>query len=1022
MPQFLVPVIIAIGEVAGVAISVAAAGYIAAGVVLLGTLAYSSYQKRKAERAQRAQYDASQVDRLANVPATIAPRELVLGRVRKGGNVFFRGSAGQFKQLFSMCITLAGHEIDGVEQVYFNNIPVSIDGSGNVTTAPYGHSTTYSATETATSGTFVLANTPVSGIGVVAFPINGNQDPNIVPFMPSFTVSGNTITIAGYDAGTYTYTVGYQYTTFVTVATVRWYLGAPGQGSDARLQGLFPGVWGPNHRADGIAYMVVDFVYDETAMPNGLPNVTALIRGAKCYDPRTGLTVFTENPALMMRHVMMHPQFGKRTAMTASEDARIIAAANACEVAISYTGTDSVATYRAGVVIPYGASARDALDDLSQSMGGQWAYAAGELYLRAGVYQLPVMNLYDADLAVVQRDNSGSISQNQITISTHKARADKVNSIVARIWDQAAGYVETPIYPFTPASYVAADGAVLAQEVTMPAVFYAPQAWAIAGIMLRDSRDPLTITLPFKLTAYPVEVFDGVTLTLARYGWVSKEFQVLGRTFLPDGIVQLTLKETSSAIYAYGAAFVPGGYASNTTLPKPWDISPPVMASLTSDESDLVVQSDGTVLNGVRVTWIPIQDASIASNGVVEIQWADVSKGDWQSLTASAGDTQCVFTGAPDNAVICVRLRAKNAIATSDWGLQTFLYVNGKSAAPPDIQNLTVAGSVLSWSMPFTPADLAGFVFRFHYGNNLDWNSATPLHTGVLTQSPYDLVTRPSGIVTIMGKAIDTSGNVSANTANIVMNLGDPTIANIVEQWDFNALSWPNSAPDSSGWTIVSGKPTANALDSFYGTDTQSFYGPDTDSHYDASAYAQMIFVTKEIAVSSALAGSVMSLVATTQGVDLRIEYRLAGPTAFYGPDGASFYDQTGTDPFYEAPGGWLPWPGQIVADRDVYQFRVTIGAGSVQGILQSMVLTIDAPDLVEGIANLAISSTGTVIPFTKPFASIKTIQATLQANGSGAVTVEVDKSVPLAPVMRAFNSSHVAVSGATADILLQGY
>jgi hypothetical protein len=1014
MPQIIPIAIYAVGTYFAVSTFVVAAA------TLVSSLAISEYQKRKAERAQKAQYDASQVDRMANVPATMAPRELVLGRVRKGGNVFFRGSAGQFKQIFTMCITLAGHEIDGVEQVYFNNVAVTIDGGGNVTSAPYGKFTTVSKTENAFGVTTTLSQTPIAGsLNVVA--VSGGGGGNDVQVsIPVFSVSGNILTIPSYD-GVSEYRVTYQYTLFTTSAAVRWYLGAPGQAADFGLQSQFPGVWGTNHRADGIAYLIASFVYDETSMPSGLPTVTALIRGAKIYDPRTGLTVFSENPALMMRHVLMHPQFGKRTSMTSSEDTRIAAAANACEVGINYTGAEWVQVYRAAIVTPYGAAARDALDDLAQAMGGQWAYASGELYLKAGVYQAPVMSLGDADLAIVQRDNTGSTSQSQITISTHRARADKVNSIVARIWDQAAGYIETPIAPFTASAYVSADGAVLTQEVTMPAVFYAAQAYAVAGIMLRDGRDPMVATATFKLTAYPLELFDGVTLTIARYGWVAKEFQVLGRTFNPEGTVTLTLKETSASIYQWGAGFVPQGYASNSTLPQPWNISPPVMTSLTASESDLVVQSDGTIVNGIRVTWFPIQDASVTPNGFVDIQWQNVADGKWQSLTASAGDTQCLITGAPDNSVVCVRLRTRNSIAVSDWGVQGFVYVNGKSTPPPDIQNLSIAGSVLSWSLAFSPPDLAGFVFKFHYGNNLDWGSAAPLHTGVLTQSPYDLVIRPSGVVTIMGKAIDTSGNESTNTANIVMNLGDPTIANVVEMWDFGALSWPNSAADSSGWTIVSTFPSANALDSLYGTDDQSFFGAATDSFYDASAYAQMVFVTNQIAVSSALAGSIMTLTVQSQGTDLKVDYRLAGPGSKYGPDGASFYGAD-SDPFYGPPGDWLPWPGQIVAANDVYQFRVIIGAGVTQGILQSMVLVIDAPDINESLANVAVSSSGTAIPFTKPFTVIKGVQATLQANGSGAVTVEIDKSVAIAPVIRAFNSSHVAVSGATADILLQGY
>ena len=1021
MPQFLVPIISAIGAAAGGVIGatmIMYAGVIATGLVLVGTLALSQYQKRKAERAARAQFDAAQVDRFTNMPLTVAPRELVVGRLRKGGAPFFRSSWGPFKDNFVMTIALASHEIDGIDAIYFNDQIVSVDGSGNVTTAPYARDFRRSGSETMFTASVVLSNTPITESIKIVRTLGVGTDSRGETV--EFTLSGATITVADFDAQ-WNYTVSYQWLETFYYARVFWHLGAPGQTADTRLQSYFPGQWTADHRAEGVAYLLCEFVYDETAFPSGLPNVTAQIRGAKCYDPRTTLTAFTENPAIMMRHVLLHPQFGKRTSITAEEDARITAAANACDTAIDYGG-GAVQMFRAASVFPYGAAARDCLDDLAQAMGGEWAYASGEFYVRAGVYQAPVASLTDADLAVVQRDAGGSVSQSAITISPHRARNEKINTVVARIWDQAAGYVQTPIMPMRIDAYVTADGAEITQEVTMPAVFYAYQAFHIAGIMLRDSRDPLTVVLPFKLTAYPIQMFDSVTLTLARYGWVSKEFRVLGRTFMPGGYIVLTLKETAAAIFQWGAGFTPNGYASNGGLPRPWDILPPTIASITSGEADLIVQTDGTVVNGVKVTWPAIQDASISAAGQVEVQYFVAPDGEWRSVSVPGGDTQAVLTGIPDLAIIAVRARSRNSVAVSDWSVQLWHQVTGKSEPPPDIQELSIAGSVLSWTMPRRVADLAGFVFRFHYGNNLDWNSATPMHTGVLTQSPYDLVTRPAGVVTIMGKAIDTSGNVSLTSANIVMNLGDPTIANVVEQWDFNALGWPNAAADSSGWTIVSGKPTANALDSFYGTDDQSFYGSETESLYDAGAYAEMVYVTNEIAVSSALAGSVMTLVTQAQGIDLRIEYRLAGPTAFYGPDGASFYGETDADPFYEAPGSWLPWPGQIVAEREVYQFRVTIGAGATQGILQSMVLTIDAPDITEGLANVAISSTGTAIPYTKSFASIKTIQATLQANGSGAVTVEVDKTVALAPVIRAFNSAHTAVSGATADISIQGY
>jgi len=1012
MPTFIAPVV---GWALGLEATAAIVVGISYAISLVGTLALSSYQKSKAERTARAAFDAAQVDRLVNIATTVAPRELVLGRTRKGGHIFFRSSVGQYKELFIMCVALASHEIDGIEQIYLNDQPVDINDQGQVTTAPYGRAATISATKQSASTTIVLDFDPLPG-SVSAYE---GPTPFQVGHEVECSVNGRVVTIINPLPGWY-FTVSYQYSGFNSFVNIRWHLGSPDQTADGGMTAMLPGVWTWDHRARGVAYLVCQFAYNDGALPSGIPTVTARLRGAQIYDPRLGGVAFSENPALMMRHVLTHPQFGKRTSVALSEELRIMAAANACDTPIAYDGNNLVPMYRACGVFLFGAPARDLFEDLARAMGGEWGYAAGELFLRAGVYQLPVMDLGEADLAVVQRSNDGAASQNSIKISPHLPRNEKFNTVAIRIWDQAANYIETPITPFRADALVAADGAELSQEVTMTAVFFAPQAFHIAGIMLRDSRDPMVVNLPFKMKAYPLELFDGVRLNLSRFGFSNKEFRIIGRNFSP-GIVWLTLKETTAAIFAYGAGFVPGGYAPNTDLPQPWDIHPPTILSVSSGEGELVVQSDGTILNGVRVTWAPIADKSILEGGTVELDVRLLPDGAWSRYSAPGDATELKFTGVADLAMILIRARTRNSLTASDWGTQVQHQVIGKTEPPPDIQNLSIAGSVLSWSLPRRVPDLAGFVFRFHYGSNVDWGTAAPLHTGLITASPWEPETRPGGVVTIMGKAQDTSGNQSKTAGVIVMNLGDPPIANVVETWDFDALGWPNAPGLQIGWTLVVGKPSAIALDSLYGTDNQSFYGQDGEPFYDAGAYGQMVFVTNEIAVNKALAGLVMTLEIEAQGTDLTVEYRLAGPTPMYGADDAPFYGAD-ADPFYDPPGEWQPWPGQLIAANEIYQFRVTIGAGVEQGVLQEMFLTIDAPDMREVLSDVPVAAGGTLIPYTKPFTKIAAIQVTVQANGSGAVGEQVDKTNNLAPVVKLVNSAGTPVSGATADITLEGY
>ncbi len=41
--------------------------------------------------------------------------------------------------------------------------------------------------------------------------------------------------------------------------------------------------------------------YDADAFPNGVPEVTAVVKGKKVYDPRTSTTAWSDNPALFKR-------------------------------------------------------------------------------------------------------------------------------------------------------------------------------------------------------------------------------------------------------------------------------------------------------------------------------------------------------------------------------------------------------------------------------------------------------------------------------------------------------------------------------------------------------------------------------------------------------------------------------------------------------------------------------------------------------------------------------------------------
>lgn len=786
-------------------------------VIGYGLLIGGAYlMQERAKKKARAQYNASQVDRMVNVGTPTAPRELVLGRVRKGGTIVFRASTGKHLSRFVSVIAIAGHEIDAVEEIYLNDTKVTLDVDGYVISEPYLKSDKVTKTLKLPAGSTsaVLPHTPIAGTISVTYADYLSSPAESGDIGVAYTLTGNTISIA--SAYPVALTITYQIVSGEnSKARIRWKLGAAGQTADARLMELFPDKWTTNHKLTGVAHLICEFLYDETAFPSGLPTVTAVVRGAKCYDPRSGLTVWTDNPALHVRHVITHPWFGARASLTSAETARVVAAANACDVLHTYTaappvGADPVAwaeetqakllaagvlgsqkLYRAALVAPYGTTAADLLDDLTQAMAGAWAYASGEMFLRAGVYTAPVAHFTQDDLATSFSGESAGSSSQSVSINVHAARVDKINTLTPRIWDNSQDYKSVPLSPVESSALVTRDGGVLASEQTYAAVFSATQAAHVAGVTIRDLRDPLTVDLTLKLSAYHIELFDVITLTIPRYGWNAKEFLVLSRTWSVQGGVTLRLKETAAAIYQPDADFKVAGYATNTLLPRPWDIDPPENVTLTSGTSDLRLSADGRVISTIRVRFDPIDDASLRVGGFVEARYgmstqiAEGTQGtaavpadfSWKTVADSAAVTQLQLLDVYDGCTYAVQVRTRSSVATSPWTDIVYHKVLGKDSLPSNVASASIAATAdgLKLSIVGVPdLDVVGYEVR---RTNADWGSSTGFDYQGNT-FPAALPVYSTGTLTWYIKALDSTGHYSANAyavSHTLASVANPT-------------------------------------------------------------------------------------------------------------------------------------------------------------------------------------------------------------------------------------------------------
>jgi hypothetical protein len=130
--------------------------------------AYQSVQARRRRRDQVAAYNASLVDRLEMADITPeAARTIVMGRVRYVEGIRRRWESGTNSEKLTMIVSFSGHEIDGFEQWFLNDLPVTLDGSGWVQATSVGTGAGYTTTATG----FAVGTTSIpliTGSGTIA--------------------------------------------------------------------------------------------------------------------------------------------------------------------------------------------------------------------------------------------------------------------------------------------------------------------------------------------------------------------------------------------------------------------------------------------------------------------------------------------------------------------------------------------------------------------------------------------------------------------------------------------------------------------------------------------------------------------------------------------------------------------------------------------------------------------------------------------------------------------------------------
>jgi hypothetical protein len=315
---------------------------------------------------------------------------------------------------------------------------------------------------------------------------------------------------------------------------------------------------------------------------------------------------------------------------------------------------------------------------------------------------------------------------------------------------------------------------------------------------------------------------------------------------------------------------------------------------------------------------------------------------------------------------------------------------------------------------------VVGARIRFQYGNTDSWADAQPLHTGLLTASPYTPPALPPGLVSFMIVYVDAAGLESLTPARVIKDLGNPLVANVVETIDLKALGFLGT---KTGGSVVAGNLVADDTGGLFWAvdDTASFWGADAGVFWPVQNFKQMTY-EDQFTPTAAGNGATLTLSFAVVGAPYSVEYRLNGPGAFWSADGDTFWGAD-ADVFWSAPGAYQSWAGQVPARNEPYDVRITTGFGPTQGVVSVLSAITDMPDIVERLNNITLAAgTGTRLPITKTYRQIKNVNLTLQDDGGTARSAKViDKSATTGPLVQGIDAT-AAVVAAHVDATVQGY
>lgn len=508
--------------------------------------------------------------------------------------------------------------------------------------------------------------------------------------------------------------------------------------------------WLATSTEEGQAYVYFRLEADQTAFAGGMPNISAVVKGRKVYDPRTGVTAYSDNATLCIRDYLMDSTYGIDAQLSEIDDTIMISAANVCDEAVALKSGGTELRYTLNGVVDTAVLPEGNIKAMLTSLAGSLYHSNGKWKIRAGAYVIPTVSLNEDDLA-------GPV-QTQTAISA----ASNFNAVKGQFVGPATSYQPTDYKPITSAVFEAADGGFRKYtNLNLPYTNSSTMAQRIAKIVLYQNREAISIKAKYKLSAFKFDVGDTLMINDARRGFVNKPFVLTQWTLNftdTDVSVDCVFRETNSSVYISNAdeeAF----FQDNTTLPDASFVAAPTGLTVTAGS---VINNDGTVISNLIASW------NAGLGGFVnryEFQYKLTGAVDYTAVdgTSTGAVIQPVIVGSSYD----IRVRAVNVFGIrSAWAIFT-VSGSGDTTPPTTPTGISVTVGNKQVTIAWTNPAVSDFDHVNIYESSANISSGSAI-IGSISGTSFTDTGLPNGTIRYYWlKSVDTTGNQSTFTTSV---------------------------------------------------------------------------------------------------------------------------------------------------------------------------------------------------------------------------------------------------------------